>query len=86
MADDASSGAISFNLRLNTQASLFDFPVFVYHDDVKLADAETWYPGSFGAGEQPLAPRTASFRYDDKAQEIAIKTDWVCIDIDPQHP
>ncbi|KAH7625533.1 hypothetical protein B0T09DRAFT_325391 [Sordaria sp. MPI-SDFR-AT-0083] len=84
--DDVSSAAISFNLHLNTQNSLFDFPVFVYHDDVKLGDAETWYPGSFGAGEQPLAPKTASFRYHDKTQEIAIKMDWVCIDIDPEHP
>ncbi|KAK3948326.1 hypothetical protein QBC32DRAFT_373646 [Pseudoneurospora amorphoporcata] len=84
--DDVSSAAISFNLRLNTQNSLFDFPVFVYHDGVKLGDAETWYPGSFGAGEQPLAPKTASFQYADKTQEVAIKTDWVCIDIDPEHP
>ncbi|KAK3399813.1 hypothetical protein B0T20DRAFT_169606 [Sordaria brevicollis] len=84
--DEASSASISFNLRLNTQNSFFDFPVFVYSDDVKLSDANTWYPASFGAGEQPLAPRTCSFRYDYKTQEIAIKTDWVCIDIDPQHP
>ncbi|EDO65179.2 hypothetical protein GE21DRAFT_5400 [Neurospora crassa] len=60
--DGMSLAAISFNLWLNTQNSLFDFPVFVYHDDVKLSDAETWYTGSFGAGQQSLAPKTCSFR------------------------
>ena len=86
ISDDVSSAAISFNLRLNTSNSLSDYPVFVYHDDVKLSDVETWYPGSFGAGEHPLAPKNCSFRYNDKTQEISIKTDWVCIDIDPEHP
>lgn len=39
--DDVSLAAISFKLRLNTQNSLFDFPGFVYHDGLKLSDAET---------------------------------------------
>ncbi|KAK3502325.1 hypothetical protein B0T13DRAFT_460269 [Neurospora crassa] len=60
--DDVSLAAISFNLWLNTQNSLFDFPVFVYHDDLKLSDAETWYTGSFGAGQQSLGLKTCSFR------------------------
>ena len=82
----AGGSIVSFNMRLNTLNN-FDFPVFVNHLDVKVGDAETWYPCSFGPGEQPLVPKKCEFRYHDAPRnELEIKADWVCIDIDASNP
>ncbi|KAK3389881.1 hypothetical protein B0H63DRAFT_428441 [Podospora didyma] len=84
--DNGPSASISFNMKLNTKAVNYDYPVFVNHNDVQLADAEAWYPCSFGPGEVPIAPKSCSFQYKEATSTLTIKVDWVCIDIDEAHP
>ncbi|KAK0621994.1 hypothetical protein B0T17DRAFT_509287 [Bombardia bombarda] len=88
-ATGAAPASVSFNMKLNTKNNQFDYPVFVNHYDVRLDDVESWYPCAFGAGELPLAPKNCSFQYrpgEGDDNELAIKADWVCIDIDAAHP
>ncbi|KAK3312170.1 hypothetical protein B0H66DRAFT_608445 [Apodospora peruviana] len=82
----ASRGAVSFNMKLNTKNNLFDYPVFVNHNDVDLQSADEWYPCAFGPGELPLAPKNCTFRFDEATNRLDIKADWVCIDVDAVHP
>ncbi|KAK3937731.1 hypothetical protein QBC46DRAFT_356387 [Diplogelasinospora grovesii] len=82
-----SPASVSFNMKLKTQANLFDYPVFVNQDNVLLEDAgEKWWPCSFGAGEEPSAPKQCSFRYSEKDARLELKADWVCFDLDANHP
>ncbi|KAK3688778.1 hypothetical protein B0T22DRAFT_512543 [Podospora appendiculata] len=79
--------AVSFNMKLNTKNNLFDYPVFVSQNDVQLqGGADVWYPCNFGANELPLAPKSCSFQYHPDTNKLAIRADWVCIDIDAAHP
>lgn len=82
-------GAVAFNMKLNTKANLFDYPVYVNHRDMEIgaaADDDTWYPCAFGAGEQPLAPKNCTFRYAQKTNTLAVNADWACMDLDPENP
>ncbi|KAK3323236.1 hypothetical protein B0T19DRAFT_462686 [Cercophora scortea] len=79
--------AVSFNIKLNTKNNLFDYPVFVSYSDVQLQGAaDVWYPCTFGANELPLAPKSCSFQYRPDTNKLAIRADWVCIDVDAAHP
>lgn len=77
--------SVAFNIKLNTKVNLFDYPVYVNNRNVDLA-ADAWYPCTFGAGEQPLAPKSCTFKYDEKTSTLSVKADWVCADLDVEYP
>ena len=81
-------GAVAFNMKLNTKVNLFDYPVYITHKGMELGTsaAEAWYPCSFGAGEQPLAPKNCSFRYVEATRTLAVNAEWACMDLDDQNP
>ncbi|KAK4446952.1 hypothetical protein QBC34DRAFT_468682 [Podospora aff. communis PSN243] len=86
-AAPAAPGSVGFNIKLNTQTNAFDYPVFATNRAVTLADKETWWPCSFGTGEQPLAPRSCKFRYEAGEEAVVrVDADWVCVDLDAGSP
>ncbi|KAK0620870.1 hypothetical protein B0T14DRAFT_481973 [Immersiella caudata] len=82
----APAATVGFNIKLNTQTNSFDYPVFVTNRGVTLAEKETWWPCSFGTGEQPLAPRGCKFRYEGEEGVLKVDADWVCVDLDGGSP
>ncbi|KAL1862770.1 hypothetical protein VTK73DRAFT_6657 [Phialemonium thermophilum] len=47
---------------------------------------EGWYPCVFGQGQEPLVPHSCSFRYDGGTGRFALRAEWICNDLDPDHP
>lgn len=85
-APPASPASVGFNIKLNTKTNSFDYPVFVTNKGVALQDDDKWWPCSFGTGEQPLAPRSCKFQYEETGRVLKVDADWVCVDLDAGSP
>lgn len=94
-ADAGAMATIGFNIQLETQAHFFDFPVTVLQNGVRLNQtagtnsttvAPAWYPCAFGQSEHPNAPHQCSFQYDGATRKFSVRAEWICDDLDPDHP
>jgi hypothetical protein len=89
-AQNASS--VSFEVILRTGSPGFQFPISIYQGDTtRLAggDDGSWYAcviGPSGDIGQPLWPTACSFQYRPATQQLTLKADWACAELDPDHP
>lgn len=88
----AAPPTVGFNIKLNTKTNTFDYPVFVTNKGEPAAKGnggsgeEEWWPCAFGTGEQPLAPRSCKFAYEEGERVLKVDADWVCVDLNGESP
>lgn len=86
-ANDNSSAVVTFEIILQTQNPGFQFPVSITQG-MQVGD-DQWYECDIGGGGntgQLLWPRNCTMQYTPATMEITLKSDWVCSDLDPDHP
>jgi hypothetical protein len=86
-ANDSSSSYVSFNIILQTQNPGFQFPLSVTQD-APVANS-SWYPCALGPGGdngRSLWPYDCSLQYSPATKKLTLKADWICSDLDPNHP
>jgi len=86
-ANDSSSSSFSFDIILQTKNPGFQFPVSITRGTQ--VGNSSWYNCDIGGGGdtgQLLWPSDCTIQYKAATQEITLKADWVCTDLDPDHP
>ncbi|KAL2185595.1 hypothetical protein L209DRAFT_452530 [Thermothelomyces heterothallicus CBS 203.75] len=84
-----SAAAVSFEIILAAEDRGFQYPIPVYQGGEEEGEEEGWYEcdiGADGGNGLPLWPYRCSFRYDADGQELELKADWACQDLDREHP
>ena len=76
---------VGFNLQFATGTNEFTYPVSVYQGRA-IAGKPQWFQCTFGADQVPLAPYNCSFTYDPAAKQLTLAADWICSDLDKEHP
>ncbi len=87
VANDGSTSSVSFNLILQTANPGFQFPISI-SQDARVANS-SWFKcaiGEAGGEGQILWPSECTFQYRPLTKELALKADWTCSDLDPDHP
>lgn len=89
---DSSGGnasSVSFNIILRTGSPGFQFPISVSQDTTAPAGDGSWHACVIGAGGDtgpPLWPTACSFKYQATTQELTLRADWSCSELDPDRP
>ncbi|OAA66648.1 hypothetical protein SPI_01224 [Niveomyces insectorum RCEF 264] len=82
------NATVGFDLQFRTATNDFTFPVSVYQGPPvsEQQTSQPWYTCTFGPDEVPLAPYTCSYTYDGATKKLTLAADWICSDLDPEHP
>ncbi|OIW23408.1 hypothetical protein CONLIGDRAFT_585806 [Coniochaeta ligniaria NRRL 30616] len=83
------ASSTSFEIILRTGSPGFQFPISISQDTTALAGDGSWYSciiGPSGDIGQPLWPTSCSFKYQATTQELSLRAEWSCSELDPDHP
>ncbi len=82
---NSTSADVGFNVKFLTGTNEFTYPVSVYQGKADATQPQ-WHACKFGASEAPMAPFACKFMYDAASKKLTLAADWICSDLDKDHP
>ena len=79
---------VTFEIILKAPRRGYAYPISI-SQDATAASSDGWYPCVLGPGaDSPhgLWPSACSIKYTPATKELIFKADWVCGELDPDHP
>lgn len=91
---EGKTSSVGFNIILSTSKPGFGFPLSITQGEKPVSVEEesgdgTWYPcviGPYDPYEERLYPKECTLKWDEASQEITIKANWQCSDLDESSP
>ncbi|KAM7195842.1 hypothetical protein V8F33_006491 [Rhypophila sp. PSN 637] len=86
------TSSVGLNIILATSKPGFGFPLSITQGEKPVAGSdsgETWYAcliGPFDPYEERLYPKECTLKWDESKEELSIKANWECSDLDTNSP